>query len=148
MAGIRIGFQCGASVSREVSKFDLQAPLFQRVDPNMKFIHIVRHPGAVVASMLRGVDSGLMKKADYVDSVLRLSVSDRLGFDGQALAHESYEKWSFVWMAQNEKAFEEMRDSASYLLISYEALCLDMSRILGDICEFLELESISKCAVS
>ena len=118
-----------------------RVPLFDRAHGGTKFIHIVRHPGAVAASVARGVKQGVMPTGDYVDTVSRLSNAQRLPVDLEKLSKAGpVERSAYVWMVQNDKTFGEMKGSDNYLVVSYEDLCVNMKERLAEICEFIGID--------
>jgi len=112
--------------------------LFSQADPRIRFVHIVRHPGGVIASRLRGQREGLMRVRVFLQAL----------FDSGDAAHYSSsleeidsrtieEQLTFQWLVQNGKVMREMRSSKHYLPVAYEALCRDpigMTRRVFDFC--------------
>lgn len=118
-----------------------RVPLFSRAHRATRFVHIVRHPGAVAASVARGVKQGVMPKGDYVDTVSKLSNAQRLPVDLENLREAGpVERSAYVWMVQNDKTFGEMQGSDNYLVVSYEDLCVNMQERLAEICEFIGID--------
>lgn len=118
-----------------------RVPLFSNADPGMRFIHIVRHPGAVVASLLNGVEQGVMVRNDFFDNAARMSNAGSLGVAPDEVREAGFAlRSAYVWMAQNDKTFGEMADSPNYLVVSYEDLCVNMTERLAEICAFAGID--------
>lgn len=118
-----------------------RVPMFAQAIPDMKFIHIVRHPGAVLASLLNGIENNKMRRFDFVDSVAKMSIAANYPFSIEYLSNASFEEKSvYVWMLQNDKVYMEMKDGANYHLVSYEDLCVNMADRVQEMCDFLGLE--------
>ena len=49
-----------------------RARLFREGNPQSRFLHIVRHPCGVIASVLRGAEKGYMQKRAYLNSAFRM----------------------------------------------------------------------------
>lgn len=115
-----------------------RVPLFAAAAPEMRFVHIVRHPGAVIASLLRGIEQGLMKRAVFVDDVAALSNARELGISAEQLKRLSYEEQvACTWLIQNDKSHREVGAGANYRLVSYEQLCVDTAMMIRELCEFV-----------
>lgn len=118
-----------------------RVPLFSEAAPGIKFIHIVRHPGAVVASVLKGIEQGVMGREDYSEAVSRLSHARQLPVALEYLKTAGFaERTAYAWMVQNDKTFSEMQDKDNYMVVSYEDLCVNMTDRLSEICEFIGIE--------
>lgn len=115
-----------------------RVPLFAQAMPRLKFIHIVRHPGAIIASQLRGIEQNKMGEELFVDSVSKMSNARHFSIDVNAISKASFEeKSAYIWMIQNDKSFRELSLSPNYMLVSYEDLCVNMSDRVGQLCDFI-----------
>ena len=57
-----------------------RVPLFLKAIPNLKIVHIVRHPCAVISSLQIGHQQGLMSNNVYLKSVFTMGDIDRFGY--------------------------------------------------------------------
>ena len=118
-----------------------RVPMFSLAAPGIKFIHIVRHPGAIIASQLRGIEQNKMGRELFLSSVSKMSNARHFSIDVDAVSQASYEeKSAYIWMIQNDKSYREMKESDNYRLISYEDLCLNMKERVESICDFIGIE--------
>lgn len=116
-------------------------PLFSRAEPKIKFIHIVRHPGAIIASQLRGIKQNKMGRELFLSSVSKMSNTRFFSIDLDTIAQGSYEeKSAYIWMIQNDKSYRELAESRNYRLISYEDLCVNMNERVESLCEFVGIK--------
>lgn len=119
----------------------VRVPMFAQAVPGMKFIHIVRHPGAVVASALRGIELNKMSRNNFVESVSRLAIAQTYSLSPGQLANATFEEQNtYVWMVQNDKTYQEMKDNPNYMLVFYEDLCVNMHQRVADICRFIGID--------
>jgi len=117
-----------------------RVPMFAQAMPEMKFIHIVRHPGAIIASQLRGIEQNKMGQELFINSVSKMSNTRFFPIDIEIISNASFEeKSAYIWMIQNDKSYRELSGKANYMLISYEDLCVNMSHRVEALCEFIEI---------
>ena len=101
--------------------------LFSDAMPNMRFIHIVRHPCAVVNSRLRGIKSKLMAGKIYMQTPFEAGMADGYPFSLEELEALSFEEQSaFLWMICNQWIHDSMAGRQGYLMVCYEDLCRDL----------------------
>ncbi|WP_297529725.1 sulfotransferase [Thiohalobacter sp.] len=101
--------------------------LMARARPDARFLHIVRHPCAVAASVAEGHRLGLMKGGAFLDAVFAMPEAAGYPFDKADIAARSpAEQVAFKWMVQNDKTHAEMAGGDSYRLVSYERLCVTL----------------------
>ncbi len=99
--------------------------LMERARPDARFLHIVRHPCAVAASVAEGHRRGLMKGGAFLDAVFAMPEAAGYPFDkADIAARPPEEQVAFKWMVQNDKTHAEMAGRDSYRLVSYEQLCV------------------------
>ena len=131
----------GARLTIKSVSSPCRARLFAEARPELKIVHLVRHPCGVVASQLRGVRMGLMKPDLYLDALFELPETAGYGLGLDELGQMSYEEqFSFQWMVQNDKILREMADRQNYRLVTYEDLCADTSGLLSELFAFCGLE--------
>lgn len=110
-------------VFKSVEAADL--PRYQRLFPEMKFVHIVRHPYTNYASLKR--TDMVLKQKPFWDhggegDILRLQVESR-------------------WIPHVEFALHGLRtDPARHHLVRYEDLCKSPEQVVTGICEWLGVE--------
>ena len=62
----------------------VRLPIYAAARPTMPIVHVIRHPCAVVASLLRGIAKGKMPRPRLYDPQLRLPPATRRGLDRAA----------------------------------------------------------------
>lgn len=117
-----------------------RVPMFAQAMPEMKFIHIVRHPGAIIASQLRGIEQNKMGKELFINSVSNMSNAKSFAIDTESISKASFEEQSaYIWMVQNDKSYRELSGNPNYMLISYEDLCVNMAERVDALCQFMDI---------
>ncbi len=98
--------------------------LFLRAMPEMRVLHIIRHPCAVIASRLRGLQKGLLKDHIYTDALFNSGITEGCGFERETIKRKPWdEQAAFQWMVTNNFVFCRLNQDHRYMLISYENLC-------------------------
>jgi hypothetical protein len=95
-------------------------PRYERLFPDMKFVHIVRHPYSNYACLKRS-DMVLKQKPFWFQGgdILRLQLESR-------------------WIPHGRFALDRLeRDPACHHLVRYEDLCKSPEQVVTDICEWL-----------
>jgi hypothetical protein len=101
-----------------------RARLFAEARPDVRIVHIVRHPCAQIASRLRGMRLGLLEGGTYLKSIAATSTARRLGLDLASLeAMTLEEQMAAQWLVLNQKVHEEMAGRPAYHLLDYDAFC-------------------------
>lgn len=119
--------------------------LFSLADPQLKFLHIVRHPCAYVASTIRGNRLGHLNDQAYIETLARMRESARYNLDLDKLRAMSPEaQLAARWMLQNEKVASEMQGSPAYRQVIYEDLCANPQAVTLDLLKFLGLEMVQQ----
>lgn len=114
--------------------------LFAHADPNLRFIHLIRHPAAVAASKLRGVNAGVLKPQSYHAAALNLPTAKQYPF-----TQEEAESWSFpeqcalAWLIFNDSAAQTMAENNQYRAVCYEDFCNNYETALPDLFSFAGL---------
>lgn len=115
-----------------------RVPMFAQAMPDMKFIHIVRHPGAIIASQLRGIEQKKMGQELFINSVSKMSNARSFSIDIESISNASFEEQSaYIWMVQNDKSYRELSGNPNYMLVSYEDLCVNMADRVETLCQFM-----------
>lgn len=111
-----------------------RVPLFSMADDSIRFIHIVRHPCAVIASLARGYRQGKMNKSLYLEDLFTMEKTHSYGLDYDYICSRSWEEQvAFQWMVHNDKVYCEMETNVNYMLVSYENLCRNISSLIRKI---------------
>jgi len=116
-----------------------RAGLYQRALPNGRLVFIIRHPCGVVASQMRGMKLGKLTHETPFKTICASSVGRRHDLSVEYLSSLTVEEQlAWIWVAMNEKAFEELRDAENAMVVTHEALCMepvDTSRSMFDFCD-------------
>ena len=118
-----------------------RAKLFSKANPELKIVHIIRHPCAFVSSRLRGAKLQLMEIDTFLDSQFGMLQARRRGWTMEYLKSlTTEEQLASLWMLQNEKVMEEMHLNGNYKVVIYEHLCHKPIEIVEDLFAFSGLE--------
>lgn len=114
--------------------------LFSEAMPNLRFIHIVRHPCAVVNSRLRGIQSNLMGSKTYLRPPFEAGMAEGYPFSLEQMEASSYEeKAAFLWMICNQRIHDDMKGREGYRMVFYEDLCRELGPTTRRLFEFAGL---------
>ena len=101
-------------------------PIFAAARPTTPIVHVIRHPCAVVASLLRGIAEGKMPRPRLYDPQLRLPPAQRRGLDRAAADRlDDLETIAWRWLVMNEWALEAAPGDARVRVLRYEDMALD-----------------------
>lgn len=115
--------------------------LFSEAMPDMRVLHIMRHPCAVVNSCLRGIDQNLMSSAVYLRPLFEAGFAENYSFTLEDLEAASYEeKAAFFWMACNQRIYDGLRGRGSYRPVIYEELCSALAPTMNSLFRFAGLD--------
>ncbi|MCA8928083.1 MAG: sulfotransferase [Alphaproteobacteria bacterium] len=118
----------------------MRAPIFANALPNLKIIHIVRHPCAVLASLIRGRAAGKMTGEVFLEALFAIPEAHDYGLTYDELAKASYgEQQAFRWMIRNDFARRHLHGNPNYTFVSYEKLCCEPQAEAERLCAFLGL---------
>ena len=118
----------------------MRAPIFASAIPDLKIVHIVRHPAGVLASIIRGREAGKMQGEVHLDELFQVPEAGDYGFSYEDIANASYaEQQAFRWMVRNDFVRRHLWDSPNYLFVSYEKLCGELEAETERLCHFLNL---------
>ena len=122
-------------VAKSVNSLGRLPLLAQTVD-DCRIILIVRHPGGVISSGLRGFKLGKMGEPSPFPEWLKLSPARQRGLDDASLAGWSHlETLSWQWLLFNEYVLNKLSDDARFLVIRYEDLCNDPHTVTAQMFE-------------
>lgn len=117
-----------------------RARMFSAARPELKIVHIIRHPAGVVASELRGEQQGTWDGNPFLEAHYTLPEAASYGPTLAELQGMSYEEQlTFRWMLRNDKVMREMRDHPNYRVVRYEDLCRDPLQVMGELFSFIGL---------
>ena len=115
--------------------------LFSEAMPNWRFIHILRHPCAVISSRLRGIESNLMQAKTYLRPPFKAGMAEGYPFSLEELAESSFEEQTaFLWMICNQRIHEDMAGREGYRMVIYEDLCRELESTTRSLFEFAGLD--------
>ena len=69
-----------------------RAPLFLSSMPEIKYLHIVRHPCGVISSLLDGIKIKKMGKSEYIDQIFKSREVEIYPFSHEKISSLSYEE--------------------------------------------------------
>jgi len=119
----------------------MRGPIFAKAMPDLKIIHIVRHPCGVLSSLVRGRMAGKMTGEVYLKELFQVPEANAYGLTYDDLANASYaEQQAFRWMVHNDFVNQHLADSPNYLFVSYEKLCNELDSEMRRLCAFLDLD--------
>jgi hypothetical protein len=115
--------------------------VYSRARPEMKIVHIVRHPCGHIASRLRGIRLKLMGSSSFIATVAATPEAAARGLTLQRLEQMSMEEQMATrWMIVNDKIMTELEGHDSYRCIRYEDLCAAPARVSRQLFEFAGLD--------
>lgn len=119
----------------------MRGPIFAKAMPDLKVIHITRHPCGVLSSLVRGRMAGKMVGEVYLEELFKIPEANAYGLTYDDLVNASYaEQQAFRWMVRNDFVANHLADSPNYLFVSYEKLCSELDTQTKRLCTFLELD--------
>lgn len=114
--------------------------LFSDAMPTWRFIHILRHPCAVINSKLHGIKNRLMGSETYLRSLFDAGMSEGYPFTFEDLEARSYEeRAAFQWMVCNQRIHDDMVGREGYRMVIYEELCQDVETSTRQLFDFAGL---------
>lgn len=114
--------------------------LYSRARPTWRFIHILRHPCAMINSKLRGIELGLMGAKTYLRPSFDSGMANNYPFTLEDMETRTYEeRLAFLWMICNQKIHDDMVNIENYRLVIYEALCQDLNATTRALFDFADL---------
>ena len=123
-------------VMKSVSSLGRMA-LFAEADPNARFIHLIRHPAAVAASKLRGVEAGVLKANSYHEAALTLPEARHYPFTKEEAAGWSFpEQCTLAWLVFNDTTAASMVNNDHYRAVHYENFCTNVDIALPALFSF------------
>lgn len=116
-------------------------PLLAQTVRDCRIVLIVRHPGGVVSSGLRGFRLGKMGEPSPFPEWLDLSPARQRELTQDMLAGWSHlETLSWQWLLFNEYVLNKLNDDERFMVIRYEDLCDDPHAVTQSMFEHARLE--------
>ena len=134
--------QKNTNVIRVIKSVDSvsRAGLFLQSTPNIKVVHLVRNPFAVVDSRLRGSKLGLMPDTSYFRDLFEAYGNKLFDITLEELNDLSIEaKFTYEWMVHNHHILANYQDHDNYIFVGYDKLALDLKNELVTLFEKLQL---------
>jgi len=117
-----------------------RAALYARVRPDMRFVHILRHPGGVAASLKRGVEKGLMPRFIPLKMLFEAEGVDAYGLTIDEMERRSFaEQAAFRWLVYNDGAASAFEGNPACARVAYEALNRDLAAELRRLFDHVSL---------
>jgi len=114
-----------------------RAPVIASALPDARILHLVRHPGAIAASRLRGAKEGKMQTNVYLESVCGMPESSLYPYTLSELESRSFaQQTAYTWMVTNDKVYRELKGNKNYRLIVYEDMCRNFRERSNEIFDF------------
>ena len=102
-------------------------PLYARACPDMKFVHIMRHPCGFVSSLLRGHELGKMPPPKIYQAQLALPLAQEHGLTPETLPDfDALTTAAWTWTIFNDFAIRQTQDLANVRQVLYDAVCDDL----------------------
>ncbi len=100
-----------------------RAGLFMKISPDVRGVHLIRHPCGQIASMLRGIATyGEQEELTYKDLVYSpLGVEEGLTLERLAVM-PPVERLAWKWVAFNDAACRALSHEKRAITVSYESL--------------------------
>jgi len=119
-----------------------RARSFLEALPDLRVIHILRHPCGVIASQLRGEAEGhIARDAAYLAALFVLPSTSSYGVELDAIMSASYEEQlAFQWMVCNDLILNETKGNPRYTHVVYEDLCRNTHQHMTELLAFAELD--------
>ena len=112
----------------------VRLPIYAAARPTMPIVHVIRHPCAVVASLLRGIAKGKMPRPRLYDPQLRLPPATRRGLDRAAAdSLDDLETVAWRWLIMNEWALEARPAAARVRILRYEDMAREPVTVARDL---------------
>jgi hypothetical protein len=128
-------------VFKEVSLARMVEQLVTRTAAQV--VYVVRHPGAVVSSLLEGQARGLMETGLHAvlgDLLAAHDASLAATFVPRLDALGPVGRNALLWRIECERSLAAVRDRPNAKLVVYEELCRDPAAIARELFEFLALD--------
>jgi hypothetical protein len=115
--------------------------LFSKARPEMRIIHLLRHPCGYVASRLRGVRLNVMENSTFLRPLSRMDEAKRRNLSLKRMESLTFEEQlACTWMLQNERTMNDMQGDENYRLVVYEELCRGPVQVAKELFEFSGLQ--------
>lgn len=117
-----------------------QAALYRAADPDLRIIHILRHPCGQIASVVRGRQMGLMKGVPFMKALARTAKAGELGLTADMPKGLSYvEQLAWSWTVRNSMAYDALRGDPLYRPVIFEQLVGEAPAKVAELLDFVGL---------
>lgn len=117
-----------------------RAKLFLDSCPNLRVVHLVRNPFALVDSRIRGSELGLMSNESYFEELFFAYGKAAFDISLEELNTLSMEeKFTYEWMVHNHQVIKSCSEKRNYFLVSYDKLATDVKDELFKLFNQLQL---------
>ncbi|WP_334049577.1 sulfotransferase domain-containing protein [Alteromonas gracilis] len=117
-----------------------RAKLFLDSSPNIKVVHLIRSPFAVVDSRLRGAKLGLMSNQSYLKELFDAYGETAFDISLKELNTLSMEeKFTYEWMVHNHQVINSCSGHRNYFFVSYDKLATNVKKELLKLFKQLQL---------
>ena len=118
-----------------------RAGAFLKAMPGARFIFLLRHPCAQIASALRGDRAGKLNVDPFIDSTLSTPTMKRLGMQRKELESTPLVgQLAWQWVSLNEMALAALEGHDNTHVAVYEDLCADSVPYAQDLFAFSNLD--------
>lgn len=107
----------------------------------IKIIVLIRHPGGMIASILKGMEQGV-KAPSPRSKIIELANSHSPYITQQLPGLKNYnhiELEAFRWAVLNSHAITQLENQPGCMLLKYEDLCANPLRVMQDVLKFADL---------
>ncbi|AEP30642.1 sulfotransferase domain-containing protein [Brumicola nitratireducens] len=117
-----------------------RASLFLQGSPDLKIVHLVRNPFAVVDSRLRGANLGLMPNTSYYQDVFESYGNNLFDISLKELNTLSIEaQYTYEWMVHNHHVIANCSNHRNYFFVSYDKMAAEVKNELTTLFHKLEI---------
>jgi hypothetical protein len=118
---------------------NLRLSWLHRQFPELRLVLIVRHPGGYINSWLTGSQRQFGERARLDNDVLPFVRDEQLRY-GEAYENGTpLERELIYWTLANERPLVDLEGSDKLKVVVYEELCADPSRVLSELCDFIQI---------
>ena len=109
--------------------------------PQLRVVFLIRHPCGVIFSRHRGVTNGEMAPLSHSEfaELKNYNSPSTQRLLAQVDQNDVLEMEAFRWALLNSKAIEELHACQDYLVIRYEDLCADPTKVMSQILGCVDL---------
>jgi hypothetical protein len=118
-----------------------RAKMFSVANPEVRIIHLIRHPCGFVSSIIQGRKRNQLASIEFNTFQTQLPQAKKRNLTLEQLkALSAEERLASWWMLMNEKVIEEMKGNNKYKLIIYDEICSDPINYAHKLFDFVGLD--------